>query len=84
MKTVADLIEELQQYPSHFKVVMSIDPEGNGFHKFQDIGYGEWVQDRADNDYHGEFTSWTYDDEDDPTTERAMTLDESDTVCLWP
>lgn len=85
MKTVGDLIKELQQYPEHFKVVMSSDPEGNSFHKFQDIGYGIWEQDRADNDYFGEFTSWTYDDWDnDQNSERALTLDESDTICIWP
>lgn len=85
MKTVGELIKELQQYPEHFKVVMSTDPEGNSFYKFQDIGYGRWDQYRADNDYHGEFTSWTYDDWDnDQNSERALTLDESDTICLWP
>jgi hypothetical protein len=85
MKTVGELIAELQKYPEHFNVVMSSDPEGNGFHKYQDIGYGIWEQDRSDNDYFGEFTSWTYDDWDnDQNTERALTLDESDTICLWP
>lgn len=85
MKTVGELIEELKQYPPHFKVVMSRDPEGNGFHKYQDIGYGIWEQDRPDNDYHGEFQSTTYDDWDNhQDDERALTLDESDTICLWP
>jgi hypothetical protein len=85
MKTVGELIAELQKYPDHFKVVMSRDPEGNGFYKYQDIGYGIWDQDSSDNDYFGEFTSWTYDDWDnDQNTERALTLDESDTICLWP
>ena len=78
---VKELIEELQQYPPDLKVVMSSDPEGNSFHLFQDIGYGRWVPDRPDREYYGEFTSWAYDDDD---TERAMTLDESDAVCLWP
>lgn len=75
MKTVRELIEELQQYPPHYKVVISSDPEGNDFHAFVDTGHGRFDQDWR------EFTSWTCDDDD---VERAMTLDEADTVCLWP
>ncbi len=85
MKTVGDLKRELDAYPDHFKVVMATDEEGNHFHKFQDIGYGIWDQYRADNDYYGDFRSTTYDDWDNnQDDERELTLDESDTICLWP
>lgn len=49
--TVAELIEELQKYPSNLKVLVSSDPEGNTIRELYDVdqflfltgssGYGE-------------------------------------------
>lgn len=38
MKTVADLIAELREYPDDTPVYVAIDPEGNGFNQFADVG----------------------------------------------
>lgn len=37
MKTVADLVKELQELDQTLPVVMSSDPEGNQFHFFQEV-----------------------------------------------
>jgi hypothetical protein len=88
MKTVADLIAELQKYPSHLYVVQSKDSEGNGFAPFGDISYGTWEPENPSRPYYGEFTGWHYDRDEwgdrDESTERALTLDESNAICLWP
>lgn len=78
MKTVSELIAELQKYPGDMKVVLASDEEGNDFHGWYDVGYGRW------SDLDKAFTSWTYDDDLDESSERALTLDESDAICLWP
>lgn len=72
--TVAELIAQLSEYPGHFKVVQSSDPEGNDFHTTYDIGHGVY------DERHGEFTNWA----DDEDSDRSRTVDESDTVCIWP
>jgi len=38
MKTVGQLINELQALDPSLPVLQSRDPEGNGFHKFDEVG----------------------------------------------
>lgn len=77
-KTVRELIAELQQYPPDFFVVQASDEEGNDFHQTYDVGYGYWHPE------YREFTSWTEDGDDDSLAERALTIEESNCVCIWP
>ncbi len=81
MKTVADLVAELLKLDQTMKVALASDEEGNSFSLWRDIGYGRWDDNREWGD---EFSSWTYDDPEDERTERALTIDECDTICLWP
>lgn len=76
--TVSELIDQLKNYPPDFEVVQAVDEEGNFFVKTYDIGYGRW------NPSDKEWSSWTQDDDEDATTERELTLDESNAICLWP
>lgn len=79
MKTVADLIAVLKTLPPDMVIVLASDPEGNSFDTWYDTGYGIWDEDDR------EFSTWVYDDWDnDQDTERAVTLDESNAICLWP
>ena len=80
-KTVRELKAELDNYPDDFIVIQAKDPEGNGYHEWYDIGTGKWDEDAH---YDDAFTSWTYDDDEDTSTERELTLDESNCIVLWP
>jgi len=77
--TVAELKKLLAEYPDDFAVVIASDEEGNSFHIAYELGYGHL----RDTGYEVEFSTWVYDNEDD-TSERQITLDESDAVCIWP
>jgi hypothetical protein len=79
MKTVAELIATLQELPQDMVIVLASDEEGNDFNLWYDVGYGIWDEDDQ------EFSTSVYDESDDDyDIERAVTLDESNAICLWP
>jgi hypothetical protein len=79
MKTIAELIAVLQELPQDMIVVLAADEEGNDFNPWYDTGYGIWDEDDQ------EFSTSVYDESDDDyDIERAVTLDESNAICLWP
>lgn len=79
---VSELIAELQKFPQDLKVVLASDPEGNGFHEAYELGFGRY------DDQEHEYTSWMYDEDDRgyqiDASEREMTLEESNAICIWP
>lgn len=76
--TVGELIAQLQEYPQDFIVIQASDEEGNDFNEAYDLGYGYWDKIAQ------EYTSWTVDTDEDNDIERELTLDESNSVCIWP
>jgi hypothetical protein len=77
--TIKELIEELQRYPQDLIVITAADEEGNDFATAYEITHGYF-----DTRYQ-EFRDRALDEEsDDDLTERALTLDEANAVCIWP
>lgn len=80
---VKELIEELQKLPQDLKVLMSQDPEGNGYSAFSggfSLGYSE-----APDEYRPEWTSeedwgWQYDGED----VEVPPYPGNNVVVMWP
>jgi hypothetical protein len=77
--TVAELIAQLNAYPSDTKIVLSKDAEGNSFSPLADLEDGRYFTDTT---WSGEFVaeeSWSeYVDDYDEEREFIKA------ICLWP
>lgn len=72
--SIKDLKELLNEFPDDWDVVLSIDEEGNGFHKMS--GYNLCRIDPAD----GYYIEPQFEDED----EKELTKDKANAIVLWP
>ena len=99
MKTVADLIKELQELPPEMGVVLSKDGEGNSYSPYCDMGtlyyqptttwFGEGMGEESLREYAEEWY-WTEVDSDENDISREQVMQWADkngykeVICLWP
>jgi hypothetical protein len=69
--TVAQLKKILEDVPDDFKVILSIDPEGNSFNELDDYCLAEFVD---------PYDIWTKED----AIEHEKGMPDEDCIVLWP
>lgn len=80
---VADLIAELQKLPQDAKVILSRDPEGNGYHWLEGVETGTVEPSDIDNWHVEQYYSDAHSD-DDCCLEPGERADYPKIICLWP